>query len=298
LAEVTAPKEGFMPGLRSLLRFALVAFPVVATGCAANEISFFIVQNQQPIPAGTICQAGTDPAAVHLNEGTLDVTMRDNYVMYPLFRSELLSSSMPMANRPETRGVFVDGAVVRLYRNDPTSETNRLIPGEDSRGHTVYFTAFVPPATGGTPSYAVGQFELLRPQDVTQLRSEVCAGTTTGTAACPVPTYASHPVRVYAVIEPFGHTMGGIDIDAGAFTYPITVCCHCLVQFPPDADAADEIHPGPDCLNGATATFACTVGQDVVSDCRSCIGPAAVCQPTGFTPNPNATNPPTLCPLQ
>jgi hypothetical protein len=295
---MTAPKEGYMPRLRSLLPLALVSASAVAPGCVANEVSFFIVQNQQPIAVGTTCTAGVDPASAHLNEGTLDVTMRDNYVMYPLFRSELQSTAMPTANRAEMRGLFVDGAVVRLYRNDPTSESNRLIPGEDPRGHTVYFTAFVPPSAGGAVSYAVGQFELIRPQDVAMLQAEVCAGTSTPTAACPVPTYQSHPVRIYAVIEPFGHTMGEINIDAGPYTYPITVCCHCLVQFPPDADEPSDVHPGPDCLNGITSTFACTVGQDTVSDCRTCLGPAAVCQPVGFTPNPNQTNPPTLCPLQ
>lgn len=275
-----------MPRSRLLLPVALTF--ALAGGCAANEVSFFIVQNQIPVAGGAsgICTFSADPSAAHRNEGVLDVALRTNYVLFPLFRSELLSSRDPMAGRAESRGIIVEGAVIELHRGSPTGPT--IVDP-----YTVYFNTFLPPADMGGPGYAVTSFELVRQRDIAGLQMQVCnVQPIEGRAECRGANLSTTQ-RIIAVIRPFGHTMGGIPIDGATWTFPLTVCCGCLVTFPPDANADEATHAGPDCNAGAPSTQACNIGQDDPVDCRYCSASNSFCQPPGYTP-PSATSP---CPI-
>src|SRR5690349_16518954 len=100
----TAARPRARPG-RALALWALAAG---AAACAPDQTSFFIQQIQVPIGTGTSteCTVTPDPTALMRNEGTVDLLFRSNYILHPLYRSELVSYRAPPADRPEVRGLF------------------------------------------------------------------------------------------------------------------------------------------------------------------------------------------------
>jgi hypothetical protein len=76
--------------------------------------------------------------------------------------------------------------------------------------------------------------------------------------------------------------MGQIQIEGGTFTYPIDVCCGCLLSFPPDADAMGGNGHDCDAAAAMTTTVLCQPGQDDLTDCRVCSGSSLLCQPPDF----------------
>jgi hypothetical protein len=276
------PQEGSMvrSSWWSSLPVALAVAASAAGGCTPNEISFFIVQSQVPVAggSGTGCSITADLSALHRNEGTLDVWLRNNYAISPLFRSELIGYADPMAGRAETRGIFVEGAEVTLFVGSPTGSVYEP-------PYTVYFSSFLPPNTSQSPGLAVTSFELIRSDIGTRLRADVCHEGTP-TAMCPVAPINETPLRLVAEILPFGRTMGGIRLNGARYRYGINVCCRCLISFPAESD--DAMRMGPDCLGSGTVTQSCTPGQDDAVDCRTC---AANCQPPTFAMTPGETCP-------
>jgi hypothetical protein len=259
----------------------VVATAFLAAGCAANEISIAIVQNQAPQPGATagVCTTSPDPMALSVGVGTLDLLLRDDYIMSPLYRSELLSTRDPASAHPETRGFFVTGARIDLRVGAPPPDGPELLT---SGAFSVTTSTFVPPGTSSGPGYAVGGIDVI-PVSVGQLLLPAVCPMGAPTAACPVPPVTPHPLLVIASITPFGQTMGGLQIEGATFQYPINVCCGCLITFPADAD--NQTIAGPDCSGGVATTMTCSIGQDEPVDCRVCSGSNLFCQPANFGPN-------------
>ena len=277
----------------------LMLLALASAACAPNEISIFIVQNQVPISGGQagVCMQPQDPSGLHRNEGLIDVTLRDNYVMFPLYQNSLQSYRNPTAGRAETRGIFIDGADIELRREPNANGEMPFVALRDPSGatipatYTVLSTTYVPPSTQGAVGLAVGRLEIIPSRVVRAMADRVCR-ITSNLPDSPVPTYESDAQRIVAVVRPYGHTMGGVAVghqanggpesQGSSFNFPITFCCHCLLAFPRDAD--DLTHTGRDCTAGTATATVCELGQDDVVDCRLCSGGDAVCQPPGFVP--------------
>lgn len=281
---------------RLLLCGALGALGALAQGCVDNEISFFIQQEQVPQLSGAMvagCIVSPDPTSLHRNEGVLDLSIASSYRMHPLYRSEILSSAVRGTGRAEMRGMFVDGADIDLRVG---SETGALftvngapaIPNQ----YRISTTAFIDAASSEGPSYATGTLEIIPPQVGAAIAAHFCQPGP-ATDSCPVPAWPNSSTQVIVVIRPFGHTMGGLQISGSHFIFPLTLCCHCLVQFQSAAD--NPATSFPDCSSTTgIALAACDPGQDDPVDCRTCaLSNPAACQPPGFVASGTAA-----CPIQ
>ncbi len=261
---------------------ALAALGVLAQGCADNEISLFIQQGQVPQSSGTTgCTVSLDPSGLHRNSGVLDLSLRRNFVMFPLYRSEVLAFQRRSTGRPETRGIFVDGANIELHMGSDVGPAPSQIPANLAQ-YQIVSTTFIPPASAEGPGYGVGDLEIIPSPVADALAAQLCQPIMTDvTATCPVPQWPNQSLQVIAVIRPFGHTNGGIQVSGSHFVFPITFCCHCLVQFQSAAD--NPAVAGPDCSSVlGQATQACNTGQDDPVDCRTCSSNPLLCQPRGF----------------
>ena len=262
---------------------SFAALGVVAQGCVDNEISFFIEQAQIPQATGTTgCTLSSDPNTLHRNQGLLDVSVRSTFVMYPLYRSEILAYDRRVSGRPEVRGMFVDGANVELHVGNEMGLPPSGLAG-NLTAYQVVSTTYIDPASTEGPGFSVGNLEIIPAQVGAAVARQICQPITTDvSAACPIPRYPDQSLAVVAVIRPFGHTMGGIQVSGSHFVFPVTFCCHCLVQF--DSASDNPAIAGPDC-NSSTgmAVAACDPGQDDPVDCRTCaLGNPLACQPRGF----------------
>jgi hypothetical protein len=274
-------KEARMLRSRSWLSPALLALALGAAGCAENEVSLSIRQIQVPQPGGTsgICTVSSDPSSAASFLGVLDVAVRFNYTVSPLFQNELICTRAPTDFRPEVRDIVVNRVDVELHRDSVDG------PIINVGGVTGLFTLDTPahvPCTGTSGAgFGVGGFDVITSRIGRALFDQVCV---LGPPPVPGgrPSITSNDVRLVARIVPFGRTMGGIAVQGAPFIYPIQVCCGCLLRFPSDAD--DPMHHGPDCSQGTPMTQVCDQGQDVPLDCRFCAGSNPLCQPPGFMP--------------
>jgi hypothetical protein len=273
---------------RLWLAGAFAALGMFAQGCVDNGVSFNIIQSQVPTAGGTTgCLVGIDPTSTHRNEGILDLSVATRYIMYPLYMSEIIASQGRVRGRPEARGLFVDGADIEL------STPGAMAPAFRYR---VISTTYVPPASPEGAGFATGTLEILPDAIGAQLAAQLCVPDTTDvTDACPVPIWPNDPAhrqQLIATIRPFGHTMGQVQVSSEPFVYPITLCCHCLVQFQSASDNPSVV--GPDCNSSmGSPTISCNPGQDDPLDCRTCaLGNPAACQPRGYQNFANAS-----CPL-
>lgn len=170
-------------------------------------------------------------------------------------------------------------------------DLRRDVPGGARLGGAAAFTIYpggiVPEGMNG-PGGGVIMLEVFSNEMWMSLRERVCAVDRSGvTAACPTPRTRSNSFQVIASLR----VTGGFSRPAAppvvlpVFLFPITICCGCLVSFPPEADVDDAVHPGPDCLAPlpSDAPQLCLPGQDDEFDCRRCAGTTPdFCQPRGF----------------
>lgn len=259
---------------------AFAALGILGQACADNEVSLFIQQAQRPQSGSTAgCTVSEDPAGLHRNQGLLDLTVRRSFVIYPLFRSEVIEFQQRVVGHPETRGIFVDGADIALHIGSEAGPPPTGTPAT----YRILSTTFVPPASSAGPGYAVGLLEIIPSQVGDSIATRICQPIPNAMPdVCPVPRWPNQSEQVLAVIRPFGHTMGGVQISGAHFVFPLTFCCHCLVQFQSAADNAAI--PGPDCSSTlGEATQACEIGQDDPLDCRTCaLSNPTACQPLGY----------------
>lgn len=230
----------------------LVALLLV-TGCAENRASFFVQDMKVPTDE---CVIPADRDATYYSWGTWDIGIRSNYYVHPLVINEMTSSVRLNPNSAESNLIQVEGAWVSLL---DTSD-NELIDE-----FFIYAPATVNPEGGSTAmNFPVVDSELYNylagAYSGILLDSSVLCGSRTTS-------------NIVARVRIKGVTSGNKDIDTPYFFFPITVCCGCLVYYPPDAwDAATGMHLCLD-VEGSTETdVPCFAGQDKDIDCRVCAG--------------------------
>lgn len=280
-------KAGSLSALRRLMLLGLGGFVAAQSGCAENDVSFFIYQVQAPL---TTCGYNNDPSSMSLREGRWDLALSDGYVFAPLLGSQIGTRADPMLGRAEAQYVQVEGFEIEVHDGAPDGPTIL-------RPYTIYQTTVIRPPTQGGTGYNFASFEVIPPAIARQIRPRVCQnGPADGTRAQPFSCLApaGRTQRLIVRVRAFGHTLGGYNVETPVFDYPVNVCCGCMVNFPAEADAPEPTSGtstatvGPDCLGtgNATGLGTCQPGQDFNLDCRFCVRHDAVCSPTDRIPFP------------
>ena len=246
----------------------------LVSACTHDDSTIFVynVLARPTAAAGQMCPDYTsNPTQAVQSAGVLDIgitegvtfasnpanTFLGGYGAEFLVGNQMVQQGDPTVPRTETSFVNIQGAIVRVTSTDGTQvETfTRLAAGT------------IPPASGGTPSYAPIGVEVL---DLDQIPGALTTLQTLGGA------------RYITFTKFFGHTLGGQYVESNEYEFPVDVCIGCLVNFSPS-----DISPLCGVLNclgnsstGSTSSIPvpCPPGEDLPTDCSACLG-STVCDP-------------------
>lgn len=236
--------------MRSLWRrlFVLLAAPVaiaIVPACAENKGSLFIkgVAAAPPTRTGSACVfTGTETAL--LSSGTLDVGISDGYVGALALESQLITREDRLNLRVESANFIVDGAVVTVTD----------LGGNELAAFTSLSKAYV--AASGT---GVLVTNLTDSTVSAALRSRL--------------SNRNDRTVVIANVQAFGESTGNKDIESNTYSFPITVCNGCLVDFSvADPAQPDACVPLADTGTPTTTPGPCFNGQDGATPCTACLG--------------------------
>lgn len=240
------------------------AFVALIPSCADNTESIFIRQMQADIAPA--CTVNSDPTALVIYRGVMDVGITTSYTAFPLVGNQLIARGDAKTNRAESNRVMIQGAEVQLRNSDgsPFGDAFRVIA-----------SGTVDPTTSSEATYGVTAVEVVPAKFGLQLRQQVAAK---GFGA---------QTSIQADIKIFGTTVGGRQVETGSFVHPIDVCFGCTINVPPDAVSKTTGTDARNCagpLNtgssgGASQKLICFAGQDDLTDCRLCQGTIATCRP-------------------
>ncbi len=236
---------------------ALLLLGVMLTqGCAENESSLF-VRGVLKAPSDT-CTVTADPSATMQARGALDTALAAEYSAFFLLGNQLVRRGNSATLRTETSRIQLVDADVQVLDANGGSLAEFRVP----------ISGFVDPGNAGEPGYGATSVVLV----------DAVTAQTLGQQAA-----SSGLIQeVVASVVVHGHTLGGLDVDAGTFQFPVSICHRCLLAFPAGSD--DATVAGPDCCATTDAAENCHIGMDDLVDCRICSATNPLCHPTGTNP--------------
>ena len=248
-------------GLRLLVAGLLLTGLTI--GCEDNNQSFIILGNVVGVPqqAGP-CTYAVDSTLVLRAGGTVDVSVRNNYIASLAVENQLILRRDELNARAETSyGVFRD-AEVRMT---------------DGAGNAV--TSFTTPVTQNDVPPGARRGIVFTPMVDPNLMNKLATELKFGEAR----DYISY-------VKLNGRTSGNKTIATDEFQYLIRVCRGCLVSFP--AASRDPSIAKPNCKSteAPEGDPPCSFGIDDRLDCRYCQGSAA-CDPCTTSSDPACKNP-------
>jgi hypothetical protein len=249
-----------MSRLRAQTAVALSAAALavaVAPGCAHNDQSFFIDHViSPPIRAeGANCTfdgARTSPA---LFSGSVDVGIAKSYQAVVTVVNQLLPKAKADELRLETARIQISGATVRVTQADGTLLDE----------YTNLTTGTVDPQLGSAAVEVVA----ISPLVMDAFRGKVAAGARDSLKKLKLCDRSASQI-VTANIKVFGRTLGGQDIESNEFTYPISVCRGCLVDFTCAAGVRARCDGLPVSTDERCKSVPCYIGQDRSTACQLC----------------------------
>ncbi len=213
----------------------------LAPACAENDKPFVVVQNNAPGAMTCI-----DTAAPGLTRGTADAS-RGDYYLHPLLKNYGNSNDGELEAQ---RVVYVEGARVDISFIDPDLFTAAELATMRTDGLTRFETLASAPIDpdGGLTAMSV----LLLPSDLLEaIAGKLGIGET---------------AQVVATTTMYG-SMGGGDVEAPPFSYPVEVCVGCSF-----------VNAGTCPLpNGATVLDGGTCGDGAITCCTDMTTGADVC---------------------
>lgn len=221
----------------------------VTPACVENDQSIFVRQVQAPPQNRQNGQCVFTPDATQpfLPQGTLDVGAGFPYTANLLVGSQLAPRGEQLNLRAESNRAHINGAEVRISNPDGTTVSE----------FTSVTSGFVDPGQNNQASFGIARLTLIDNATIAKLN---------------VQTNAQR--LVIANVKVFGQTLGGVDLEAGEFQFPIRVCRGCLIDFSRGDDPASGDR---DCklplvtAGGADAVvIPCSPGQDEVTPCQMC----------------------------
>lgn len=266
------------------LAVAAIALSACAPNYASVEISHLIVPQPNPQTPG-VCSASSDPNAPKVLSSVLDLALRDNYTAIALVQNNMFRNRSVDLNRPDTRSVFAQYVDVELTTSAGQALT--LPNGAPALYRINVRGDLIATAPGGLPGFGVLEIPVITATQGAALRERLgCNNFIMG--APPEPFCRNDSITVQVTLRPTFRTLGG-DIltsdrnspwtNVRPYSFPLTVCCGCLVTFPSGFDTSCQ----PLSMTGSAMTptgNSCLVGQDFPSPCTVCASQPQ-CQRTG-----------------
>ena len=215
-------------GMRGIISVLTAGLSVLVGSCVDNEISLFI-EHAKVQPEAPDCV--TSPSDDNTSAGEIDLAFRNGFVNMYLIQNQLMSREDYDNLVAETNGVFIDSYDVSVT----IASTNQAVGMSERLPSPIYIepestevvSAIVLPAAlvdeladaaGCVPLNIINYPEesMLRTaerEDVNGLPVPRTVGT------------INTSVRFYA------HSQGGSDLETQRFTFPISACCGCLVEW-------------------------------------------------------------------
>jgi len=218
----------------------LIFVGIVAQGCVDNDSSaFYITGHVVPQEGTCLLQPGSTPyarGAFNVEIGA-SLGLPISYHLFANYRNQLIDRSASSPLRANPNDIFVQGAEVQI--NDALG--NSLDFGSALHNpYSVLGVAFIPAAGEvGQFGEGTGELQIIPPAYATAL-----AGSVGGS--------------VVVEVQPYGTTVGDVDIDGDPYQWPIDLCGG-LCLFNPVAtidDASSCCSPGQDSVCDLLATAA------------------------------------------
>lgn len=230
------------------LTLALGAW-LIASACVEDTPAMFIVHN-------AALDADCDPVRTAsgdtLSTGVMDLTVARTY------RMQLLVENLLSPSGANTLGASAGG----VYEGNRITFTSAIVSIiGPSAGLTVALPENQELAISGTLEPGGGS--VVEFDAITQGLGEQLAAQLTSRDQ-------RLPVRVN--VQFVGQSTSGAEVESNVFTYPLTICRGCLLNFP--ADAVNPLDEPPNCgaevTDSTTVPEPCRAGQDEAFDCRIC----------------------------
>jgi len=241
---------------------------LTASGCAVEESSMLVVGNE--LITGT-CELSPSVDGPFLTRGTLDLAIRNQYIMFPVIQNQLGRSS-DVVIKPAGAGggggtsgsglgdVLIEGNTVILQQADVDFE----IPG----GIAPTFPSKLTIPTSGT----------VFPQGVAATGIEIISPDLGNLLAAQI-NQRGLVVTMLVKVQFSGVTASGTDVVSTELTYPLDVCFGCLVSHQPGTLFTDDdnsltcdplARPADADVVEDKSDAPCLIGQDAAVDCRLC----------------------------
>ncbi len=266
----------------ALVRALVAATALTALGCADNaasvEIRHLALPTTNPSLQGS-CAVTADPMASKLLGSTLDVALRDNYLAFPLIQNNMFQNRQGELNRTDQRaivGVHVDvelttlgGQLLSLATATGTVPSSYRLPLNSD---------VIPAGNSSTPGFGTLALTVIPGPQGQALRERLgCTGF--GAGVPPAPFCAQQSETIQVTLRPTFRTLGGLELTSAAnavwknvapYTFPLTVCCGCLLSFPQGVNAACRSTSMT--MTTTTTQSYCVTGQDFPVPCTVCGG--------------------------
>jgi hypothetical protein len=241
------------------------------SGCAENHVSVQIRGLQAPqvnAMNASICSITADPMGAKVLSPVLDVALAYQYTAFPLIQNNLATGRNLDINRADTRAIQGRYADIQLTN---ASGQGLTLVGAPSSYRIPISSDRIDAANGPIAGYGIVQMPVVGPAQVAALKARL--GCDDVANLC---TRRSETVVV--TIRPTfettgGQVLSGSDppwINVAPYSFPLTVCCGCLVSFPPNVDA--NCDPLMGAMASTTNMDYCLLGQDFASSCTRCRG--------------------------
>jgi hypothetical protein len=220
------------------------------SACAHDDSTIFVqsVLAPQVVAPGMGCSYTNDPTQPAIDEGFLDIAVRNSYTAAFLLANQLVPRGDPTAPKTETSYVTIKGAIVQV--------TDAATGAAISPEFTSLASVVLPPAQGNTPGYsALPGITLIPEMTVANLGNLF---------------NSQRNLLVYAKF--FGDTLGGQYVESDNFQFPVSVCNGCLISFSPSdiSPACENVNClGNPAAAGQTPQVPCN-GEDFAISCQVC----------------------------
>jgi len=217
------------------MRITTAALVVLASGlllcgCVDNEVTLFVEHMKvQPKPPTCVSNTGDEKAA----EGVIDLAVAQSFGGYYYVTNAAMIREEYDNLRAETDGVFIEGMEVYVV-----STGGGMVGSSEYYEYQMYIppqSSDIVPAIAMPHSvvqeladgYGCNRADSYDPAEMFEISGGVLGPTEDFVSGIQTEYYDS----VYAVVRFLGHTGGGSDLTTPEYSFLITPCCNCLVNW-------------------------------------------------------------------
>ncbi|MCB9507095.1 MAG: hypothetical protein H6698_03285 [Myxococcales bacterium] len=267
--------------MRRTLKVTLLAVAAggALAGCAENTPEIAVTFNLPFTDECEVPSASSGANTVYQSRGTLDLFVRNSYLMAPRLENTLVPSEDARIGSAtggagglqgtdwEANSISLRRAVIRF---DGPDALDLPLPKELTREISGTIT---PGGVATTLLEAIPESLGRTLEDARILRQ------------------GTH-ITLNLHIKYFGETYSGREVDSNEFIYPIELCYGCLLNFPVAAvDFSYDVLPNCRNIGDTEIALPCFPGQDDIVDCRAVCpivtvvpdaDPEGICEPVTF----------------